>query len=160
MGGGGGPFHGGGGGGKRPGIHCLHMRKIFLKFQETAFFSNCIIKRHLEAELHCIDKLWRLLLKSECFAFSVFSWGKLGMSHISLKNEQRSSILAVYRMGCFCVSPNKGMERVSVYLSWWTTSTTKMGQKQSASYLVPPPSLSPPPPRPHEKGLGKTTMKK
>ncbi len=58
---------------------------------------------------------------TECSAFSAaiaFSLGKLGLSHISLKKEQRSAILAEYQRRY--VSPNRIMERVcvtSVYFS-------------------------------------------
>ncbi len=64
-------------------------------------------KRHLEVELHC-SSLWvwlrqRVMAAStECSASSAaiaFSLGKLGLSHISLKKEQRSAILAEYQGG-------------------------------------------------------------
>ncbi len=68
----------------------LHITLIFCNIGSLYIF--------LEMELHC-SSLWVWLCQrviaasTECSAFSAaiaFSLGKLGLSHISLKKEQRS----------------------------------------------------------------------
>ncbi len=99
----------------------LCMCKIFLEFRETVFFiiKLCILNaiwRWSSIALACgcgyTRELWRLLLKSVsvlCYCLL------LGLSHISLKKEQRSAILAVlYPAEVGCVSQQGTMERVCV----------------------------------------------
>ncbi len=67
--------------------------------------SDAFTKRHLEVELHC-SSLWvwlhqRVMVASTEYssfpAAIAFSLGKLGLSRISLKKEQRSAILVEYQ---------------------------------------------------------------
>ncbi len=81
---------------------------------------------------------------TECSTFSAaiaFSLGRLGLSHVSLKKEQRSAILAEYQRRD--VSPNRVPWKEYVLPVSTFPSTRKMGQnvlaKQSWSCLVSPP---------------------
>ncbi len=74
------------------------MCKIFL---DSVFFSNCF--RNIEG---VATPESYMAASTECSAFPAaiaFSLGKLGLSHISLKKEQRSAILAEYQRRDVCV---------------------------------------------------------
>ncbi len=130
---------------KGPGIHCLRMCKISLEFR------NCF---------RILNAIWRwssIALACGCGYTSGFYWvfcffrcycllprQAWAVSYISEEGTALSNLGWV--SGAGYVSQQGTMERVcvtSVYFSWWTTSTRKMGQnvlaKQSASRLVSPP---------------------